>query len=65
MGITFVEYIRLIRIREAKKLLEESDMKIIELAAKVGFNNVTYFNLLFKKETGETPVEFRRRLHRV
>ncbi|MDF2485641.1 MAG: hypothetical protein K0R46_1809 [Herbinix sp.] len=60
MGITFVEYINLIRIKEAKIMLKESDAKIIEIASKVGFNNVTYFNLIFRKITGQTPLEFRK-----
>jgi YesN/AraC family two-component response regulator len=60
MGITFVEYINLIRIKEAKILLEETDSKIIEIAYKVGFNNVTYFNLIFKKITGQAPLEYRK-----
>jgi YesN/AraC family two-component response regulator len=60
MGITFVEYINFIRIKESKTLLKESDSKIIEIAYKVGFNNVTYFNLIFKKLTGQTPLEFRK-----
>jgi YesN/AraC family two-component response regulator len=60
MGTTFVEYINIIRIKEAKILLKETDSKIIEIAYKVGFNNVTYFNLIFKKITGQTPFEFRK-----
>jgi AraC-like DNA-binding protein/ligand-binding sensor protein len=60
MGITFVEYINIIRIKEAKILLKETDSKIIEIAYKVGFNNVTYFNLIFKRITGQTPFEFRK-----
>ncbi|ROR25803.1 AraC-like DNA-binding protein [Mobilisporobacter senegalensis] len=59
MGVTFIEYIHFIRMKEAKKLLIETDNKIIEIAYKVGFNNVTYFNLVFKKNTGLTPFEFR------
>jgi YesN/AraC family two-component response regulator len=60
MGVTFVEYIHLTRIKEAKKLLMETNNKIIDIAYKVGFNNVTYFNLVFKKNTGLTPFEFRK-----
>lgn len=59
MGMTFVEYINFIRMKEAKILLKETDLKIIEIASRVGFNNVTYFNLIFKKITGQTPLQFR------
>lgn len=61
MGTTFVEYINFTRINEAKILLNETDSKIIEIAYKVGFNNVTYFNLIFKKLTGQTPLEFKKK----
>ncbi len=59
-GIHMYEYINLQRINLAKELLSTTDLKIIDISIKVGFNSVTYFNLLFKREVGVTPTEFRK-----
>lgn len=47
------------RIKNAKKLLKETDDSIIEIALTSGFNNVTYFNRVFKRITNMTPQQFR------
>lgn len=57
---TFVDYITNVRIMHSEKLLKESNYKIIEISAKVGFRSNTYFNSLFKKKTGMTPIEYRK-----
>ena len=44
----------------AKKLLEETSIKIEEIAFLVGYNNEYYFMKHFKKEEGMTPTEFRK-----
>lgn len=51
-------YINRIRIHEAKRLLIESDLLIGEIAYKVGFNNQTHFNRVFKSEMEISPSEF-------
>ncbi|MEZ4919592.1 MAG: AraC family transcriptional regulator [Saprospiraceae bacterium] len=61
-GKSFFEYINHFRIEEAKRLLTEYDrsqMHIIEIAYKVGFNNKVSFNNAFKKDTGLTPSAYR------
>ncbi|MBU8918360.1 bifunctional transcriptional activator/DNA repair enzyme AdaA [Neobacillus sp. 114] len=58
-GITPVEYILQIRINAAKNLLLQSDRAIVEIAKMVGIPNTPYFITLFKKMTGDTPVNFR------
>lgn len=58
-GISPVEYIQRKRIQEAKHLLAHTDQSITEIAAGVGNSNVPYFITLFKKMTGQTPLEFR------
>ncbi len=59
-GISFGNYLCLRRIKKAKFLLESSNDTIISIANKVGFNNVTYFNRVFKKICGFTPTEYRK-----
>ena len=56
---TFVEYITNVRITHSERLLKESNYKIIEISEMVGFKSNTYFNSLFKKKTGMTPIEYR------
>jgi len=63
-GQTFVEYLTAFRINEAKKLLKKTDMKGYEVAEAVGFSDSGYFSITFKKLTGITPMEFRRKLGR-
>ena len=58
-GKTYNEYLNSVRIDEAKHLLIKTKEPIIDIALKVGFNNVTYFNRIFKILTHFTPSEFR------
>ena len=57
--MSFSNYISKRRIERAKLLLKETDDSIINIALEVGFNNVTYFNRIFKKYLKMTPSEFR------
>ncbi|UZR96460.1 helix-turn-helix domain-containing protein [Chondrinema litorale] len=56
---TFKSYINKIRISEAKRLLNESKLNIGEIAYKVGFNNQSHFNRVFKSEMEINPTEYR------
>ena len=60
-GVSLKDYINDYRIQQAKLLLQQSDKQVGEVAADVGFSNLSYFSTLFKKSTGLTPVEYRRR----
>lgn len=59
-GFTFIEYVNTTRIKEAQRLLIESDMKIIAIAEAVGFDNIAHFGRMFKKLTKQTPLSFRK-----
>jgi AraC-like DNA-binding protein len=54
------EYIQIVRIKEAQKLLKETDFKIIEISEKVGFTQIAHFNKTFKKITDTTPLKYRK-----
>jgi two-component system response regulator YesN len=58
-GDNFVNYLKKIRIEKAKKLLTDSECKIYEIAAKVGYDDSKHFSKTFKKLTGLTPNEYR------
>jgi len=57
--MTFTKYVNDIRIMNVQKLLIETNQKILDICYKCGFNNLTYFNRLFKKVNGITPKQFR------
>lgn len=59
-GFSFVEYVNSVRIKEAKKLLEHTSMKVNQIAGKVGFGSVTHFGRVFKEVTGFAPLYYRR-----
>jgi AraC-like DNA-binding protein len=59
-GLPLKQYIISLRIREALNLLSNSDLKISEIALKVGYNNLHYFSRIFKMKTGFPPNYFRR-----
>lgn len=58
-GMTLVEYITMVRMEEAKLLLSSGDRKIYDIAEEIGFRDAHYFSLTFKKQTGQSPTEFR------
>lgn len=55
--ITFTEFVNRYRINKACLLMVQ-DKSISECCYSCGFNNVTYFNRMFKKYTEQTPSEF-------
>lgn len=59
-GVNFVNYLKEIRITEAKRLLLQTDDKIAEIAKQVGFENDKHFMKTFKAICGVSPSEFRR-----
>lgn len=60
--VTFSQYLTELRMEEAKRLLQESNLKIYEIAEQVGYTDLQHFGQVFKKKTGATPKEFRQRL---
>lgn len=59
-GQTVKDYLNQRRMALAKKLLKETELSVTEIAVKIGFNSVTYFNRVFKCDTKQTPSEFRK-----
>ncbi|NMA83946.1 MAG: AraC family transcriptional regulator [Epulopiscium sp.] len=59
-GFTFIEYVNSVRIKEAKKLLEQSNLKVKKIAGEVGFGSITHFGRVFKEVTGHTPLYYRK-----
>jgi len=61
MGITLFEYLNKIKTDFACKLLMDPDLSITDVCLSSGFNNLSHFNKQFRKITGVTPSEYRKR----
>lgn len=60
MGTSFIDYLNEYRLTMASRLLLSSDSSILDIAAEVGFDNLSYFNRTFKKHFGQTPSAYRK-----
>ncbi len=59
-GMSFVEYLTDTRMKEAMRLLKETNEKIYVVAQKVGYLESGYFSHVFKKKYGMSPIQCRR-----
>jgi AraC-like DNA-binding protein len=57
-GISLNEYINIVRVTEAEKLLKNPDVTVTQVAFACGFNDSNYFSSVFKKAKGITPKKF-------
>lgn len=61
-GETFSDYLNKVRVRQAKGLLENTDMRMYEVAYAVGYNDPHYFSQSFKAVVGVSPSEYKNKL---
>lgn len=54
-GVNFREYVLKLRLNEAARLLENPQAPVTHVASAVGFNDMSYFSRMFKREFGTTP----------
>jgi AraC family transcriptional regulator len=59
MGMTATTYIAERRIERAKKMLEETELPISEIALRSGFSSQSHFTTAFRRLAGATPKAFR------
>jgi AraC-like DNA-binding protein len=58
--LSFIEFLNLYRVNQSKRMLRLGK-SITEACYSSGFESLSYFNRVFKKQSGETPSAFRRR----
>ncbi|REE57431.1 two-component system response regulator YesN [Paenibacillus taihuensis] len=58
-GATYNDYMRLLRMDQAKRLLAHSELAVQDIAARCGFADESYFRKLFRQETGKAPKVYR------
>lgn len=61
-GEKFVDYVAYVRIENAKRLLEETDLSIRDIGEKSGYVHSFSFIRVFKKEAGVTPGDYRKKM---
>ncbi len=59
-GMTFTQYLSMVRVAKAKKLLANPQARISEVAFEAGFASLTHFNRMFLRIAGQSPTDFRR-----
>ena len=57
-GMGFSKYLNSARIQAAVELMEKSNLKLYEIAYKVGYQNVEHFSRIFKKQMGKSPRQY-------
>ena len=62
-GKTVLQHIHQLRIREAQRLLEQSDLNCTDIAYETGFGDQSYFIKQFRKHLGITPAKYRKLYH--
>lgn len=60
-GHSPIEYVQLVRIEYAKQRLEHTQVPVDEICAQVGYEDASFFRRVFKRITGLTPGDYRRR----
>ena len=63
-GDSVIPYLTALRIKEAKRLIQESSLNFSQIAVAVGYDNIYYFSSVFKKHTGMTLTEYSKSLRR-
>ena len=61
IGESPIHYLIKCRIREAKRLLVYTNMTLREISTIIGYDNMTHFSSLFKKNTGYSPGQYRQK----
>lgn len=66
-GMRPIDYAHALRLEEAKQMLETTDLTVEAIANEIGYEDTSFFGRLFRRKTGLTPAQYRRRfgsLHR-
>ncbi len=58
-GLAPAQYIAQLKIQKAKEILSITNKTVKEIAMELGYESIDYFSTQFKKQTGQTPTQFR------
>lgn len=65
IGRTPMEYINEYRVKQTRRLLEETDLPVTDVCLECGYNNLGNFLREFRKQTGTTPLKYRKQFRNV
>jgi len=57
-GFGFSQYLTLVRVKQAEKLLSSAKIPVTEVASLCGFNDSNYFSTVFKKTAEISPIKY-------
>ena len=60
MHVTLIDYLNQVRLKNAKQLLEITDNEVGQIAQQCGYNSAAYFSSIFRKNTGQSPSDYRK-----
>jgi transcriptional regulator GlxA family with amidase domain len=60
-GLAPIAYVQRLRVEDAKRRLERTDAPIDDISWRVGYEDAAFFRRLFKRTTGMTPGDYRKR----
>lgn len=60
-GLSFIDYLNSVRIKEAQKLLIRTDKNITQISEDVGYKSTTHFDRIFKKIIGMSPLAYKKK----
>lgn len=58
-GCSYVDFTNSMRCIRAKELLSQTELSVTEISMRLGFGSISYFNRIFKKFTGMTPLAYK------
>ncbi len=63
-GMNFTDILRMVRMKMAKNLLEDTNMPVADIGEKVGYNSNEHFIRTYKKHFNETPTQSRKKIRK-
>lgn len=60
-GLSPIDYLQRLRVRAARRILEDGRTAVQEVSQKVGYSDAAFFREIFKRHTGLAPLAYRKR----
>ena len=60
-GLTFTNFLNTFRVEKSKEMLKHTQYSLLDIALATGFKNQSYYSTTFKKITGISPIDYRKK----
>lgn len=61
LGVNTTQYVQRKRVERARRLLSDTELSLTDIYVKCGFESANYFTCVFRKLTGDTPSDYRKK----